>query len=166
MKVPSKALVGGALLLLLFSAVGKADGRQGGNNTVVWETIIGVIQAGNVVAGIPGGGEPWSTLGGHAFADLTNGVVAFDVRGLALAGGNTIGTTGGVPTVEGTLVCNPAAATPTIINTAAVTLDAQGNASFYGSVGSTAACSPTSVAFLIRITSNGHWVANGSVIAP
>jgi hypothetical protein len=65
------------------------------------------------------------------------------------------------------LVCNPAAALPTIIDTASVPLDAQGNASFYGSVSPmTASCSASAVAFLIRVTANGHWIANGAVQVP
>lgn len=164
MKPILKAVVAGASLLTMFAAA-EAD-AQNADNTVHWETIIGVIQASNMVGGIPGGGEPWSTLGGNAFVDLTNGMIVFNVRGLVLAGGNAIGTTGGIPSVEGTLVCNPSSSSPNIINTSSVALDAQGDASFSGGVGGTSACSPASVAFLIRIPSNGHWIANGSVISP
>ena len=173
MKTLVKAIIGGALLLTVPGAAGWADGGGDGKNSVRWETIIGTFFIGsipgtsaNTVAGITGGGEPWSTLGGQAYVNLLNSVVAFKVKGLVLAGGNSIGTPATVTSVKGTLVCNPAATSPTIIDTPFVTLDAQGNASFYGSVSPlTAGCSPTDVAFLIR-ASNNHWLANGAVRVP
>lgn len=167
MRMFGKAVIGGALLLTMVAPASWADGGGGAKNTVSWETIIGIIQAGNPVGGIPGGGQPWSTLGGHAYVDLANSVVAFKVKGLVLAGGNTIGTPGAITMVKGTLVCNPAAASPTIIDTSSVLLDAQGNASFYGSVSPmTAGCSTSAVAFLIRVSANDHWIANGAVQVP
>ena len=178
MKTLGKAVIGGALLLSMFAPAGWADGGGGGGkNKVRWETIIGIIQAGNVVGdttappGIAGGGQPWSTLGGKAYVDLLHSVVAFEVKGLVLAGGNSIGTPGAITMVKGTLVCNPATTSPTIIDTSPVPLDGQGNASFYGSVsGMTAGCNASAVAFLIRISSttpaNGRWIANGAVQVP
>jgi len=176
MKTIICGVLGGALLLTMFAPGSRADG-YGDKNSVRWETIIGIIQAGNVVGGnttvsppipgISGGGQPWSTLGGQAYVNLTNSVVTFEVKGLVLAGGNSIGTPATITQVEGTLVCNPGATTQAIINTPPVTLDAHGNASFNGSFSSsTDACSPTDVAFLITIPSNGHWIANGAVAAP
>lgn len=174
MKTLVKAIIGGALLLTMPGAAGWADGGGDGKNSVRWETIIGTFFIGaipgtsaNTVGGILGGGEPWSTLGGNASVDLLNSVVAFKVKGLVLAGGNTIGTPGTLTAVKGTLVCNPAATSPTIIDTPSVPLDAQGNASFYGSVsGMTAGCSASAVAFLIRVPANNHWIANGAVRVP
>jgi hypothetical protein len=89
----------------------------------------------------------------------------FEVRGLVLAGGNTIGTTDGVTTVEGTLVCG-LTGTPTAISTPPVTLSALGDAEFSGTFsGSTAPCTPSSgIAFLVTVPANGHWIANGSVL--
>ncbi|HET7826206.1 MAG TPA: hypothetical protein VFK90_12800, partial [Anaeromyxobacter sp.] len=78
-----------AAFLVLGAGRARAD-----DATVKWQTIIGIMQAGNVVAGIPGGGQPWSTLGGNATVNLSNGRVNFRVDGLVLAGGNTIGTPG------------------------------------------------------------------------
>jgi hypothetical protein len=154
----------GALLLAAIlpeHAVG--DAKSGG---VHWRTIIGIEQAGNIVGGITGGAQPWSTLGGQANVDLVNNKVEFDVRGLVLAGGNSIGTPDGVTQVEGTLVCAPSG-TPKIINTPPVTLSPKGNAEFSGSFTSSAAgCSPTDVAFLIRILASGLWIANGAVRVP
>jgi hypothetical protein len=170
MRMLVKAVIGGALLLTMFAPASRADGTSS-KNTVSWETIIGIIQPANMVAGITGGGQPWSTLGGKAYVDLLHSVVAFKVKGLVLAGGNTIGTPGAIAMVKGTLVCNPATASPTIIDTSSVPLDAQGNASFYGSVsGMTAGCNASAIAFLIRISSttpaNDHWIANGAVQVP
>src|ERR1700738_4014576 len=50
----------------------------------------------------PGGG-PWSTRGGAARADLASGNLEFEVRGLVLAGGNSIGTPDAILQVKGTL---------------------------------------------------------------
>jgi hypothetical protein len=150
----------GAVLLAALASPSRAD------NIVVWRTIIGVAQAGNVVGGITGGGQPWSTREGEVLVSLDSGFVEFEVRGLVLAGGNAIGTPGPVNQVKGTLVCGPGSASPTIIDTPLVPLDAQGNAEFSGSFSSsTAGCSPTDVAFLIR-TAGGGWIGNGSVRLP
>jgi hypothetical protein len=178
MKGLGKAVPGGALLLTMLARAGWADsGGDSSKNSVRWETIVGVIQAGNVVGGnsaasppipkITGDGQPWSTLEGRAYVDLSNSVMAFRVKRLVLAGGNSIGTPGTVTTVKGTLICNHSTASQTIIDTPSVTLDAQGNASFYGGVTSaTAGCSASAVAFLIRVPANNHWIANGAVQVP
>ena len=168
MKTISWGMIGAALLLVSLAPAGRADGGMGGNggNSVRWRTIIGIIQAGNVVGGIGGGGQPWSTQGGHAYVDLAQGVVDFEVRGLVLAGGNSIGTPAAITQVKGTLVCAPELATPTVVDTPLVTLSPQGNAEFDGSFSSsTAGCSATDVAFLVRISAN-RWIANGAVRVP
>jgi len=137
------------------------------DNTVRWETIIGIIQAGNVVAGVAGGGQPWSTLGGNASVNLTNGKVDFEVRGLVLAGGNAIGTPATITQVKGTLVCdtNGSAGGPVLVDTPLVTLSEEGDARFHGSVGALpAACTAEpDMAFLVRIGA-GRWIANGAVL--
>jgi hypothetical protein len=166
MKTISWGMIAAALLLVALAPAGRADGVNGGNS-VRWRTIIGIIQEGNIVGGIAGGGQPWSTQGGHAYVDLAQGVVDFEVRGLVLAGGNTIGTPGTITQVKGTLVCAPELATPTaVVDTPLVTLSPQGNAEFDGSFSSpTAGCSATDVAFLVRISAN-RWIANGAVRVP
>ena len=159
MKALGTAALGAALIIAIASP-SKAD------NIVVWRTIIGIEQAGNMVGGITGGGQPWSTREGEVLVQLDSGFVVFEVRGLVLAGGNTIGTPGAVTQVKGTLVCGPGSASPVVIDTPLVPLDPQGNADFSGSFSSsTAACSPTDVAFLIR-TAGGAWIGNGSVRLP
>jgi hypothetical protein len=157
-----KKFLGAAAGTLLLAASAPALAWTG---SVHWVTIIGIIDAGNVVDGITGGGAPWSTLGGEASVDLATGTVAFDVRGLVLAGGNTIGTTGGVTTIEGTLVCGLTGTPTAVVSTPPVMLSAEGNAEFSGPfTGSTAPCTAPNVAFLVTIPSNGHWIANGSVL--
>ena len=169
MRTISWGVIGAALLLVALSPAGRADDN---GNSVRWETIIGTFFIGatpgtsaNTVGGIVGGGQPWSTLGGHAYVDLSNGTVDFEVNGLVLAGGNNIGTTGGLSLVMGALVCSPASS-PKVFNTPTVTLSAQGNAEFHGSFGPLpAVCTPTNVAFLIT-TTTPHWLANGAVRVP
>jgi hypothetical protein len=150
----------GAVLLTAIASPSQAD------NIVVWRTINGIAQAGNVVGGITGGGQPWSTREGEVLVQLDSGSVVFEVRGLVLAGGNTIGTPGPVTQVKGTLVCGPGSASPAVIDTPLVPLSAQGNAEFDGSFSSsTAGCSAMDVAFLVR-TAGGAWIGNGSVRVP
>ena len=93
--------------------------------------------------------------------DLTTGALRFDVEGLVLAGGNSIGTPDNVTSVKGTLVCDTTAAVnSTLVDSSLVTLSALGNAKFKGSLGvRPAACSLPNIAFLIR-TSGGAWLAS------
>ena len=158
-----KALTTAGLTAILLTAIASPSQAQ---NIAVWRTIIGIAQANNMVGGINGGGEPWSTREGEVLVDLDTGLVVFEVRGLVLAGGNAIGTPGPVNQVKGTLVCGPGSASPTVIDTPLVPLSPQGNAQFDGSFSSsTGGCSPTDVAFLIR-TAGGAWIGNGSVKIP
>ncbi len=147
----------GALLLVATASPSRAT------DNVSWETIIGIAQASNVVGGITGGGQPWSTLGGTVSVNLSEGTVEFAVRGLVLAGGNSIGTPGAVTSVTGTLVCGLTSTSPTVIDTPAVPLSPLGDAVFNGSFNSsTVGCIGTQQAFLIRAVS-GAWIANGAV---
>jgi hypothetical protein len=65
----------GVVLLAAFSSPSRAD------NIVVWRTINGVAQAGNVVGGIAGGGQPWSTREGEVLVELDSGFVVFEGHG-------------------------------------------------------------------------------------
>ena len=52
MKTISWGAIGAALLFVVLSTASRADGSGNGNsNSVRWETIIGIIQAGNIVGG-------------------------------------------------------------------------------------------------------------------
>jgi hypothetical protein len=152
----------GALLVTALASPAAAD-----SSSVRWKTIIGIIQAGNVIGtgatAITGGGQPWSTLGGEARVDLASGQIEFEVRGLVLAGGGSIGTPDAINQVKGTLLCNAGAANQLPIDTPLVTLSAQGDAEFEGNVGPIpTACTPSNTAFLVRIAAN-RWIANGAV---
>ena len=153
----SATMVAGALLMSAIASPAAAD-------TVRWRTIIGVAQAGNLVGNIGGGGQPWSTLGGRAKVDLAKSRVDFEVDGLVLAGGNTIGNPGAVNQVMGTVVCDAGTAAQQVRDTPTVTLSPQGDAEFSGTtitpIPST--CNSSNVVFLVRIPA-GRWIANGAV---
>jgi hypothetical protein len=132
--------------------------------------------------GAVGGGAPWTTTSGHAEVDLKTGSIDFRVKGLVLAvGGNAtaklsgldIGTPAGVTQVKGTLVCNVSGAVnagnSVLVDTGAVPLSAQGNASFSGMVGPLPSeCGTSDIAFLIRIVQPvafaNLWIAAGGVL--
>jgi hypothetical protein len=165
------AAMAGALLMSAIVSPAAAD-------TVRWRTIIGIEDAGNLLAavgnntvsnnnavgGIPGGGQAWSTLGGRARVDLATSQVSFEVEGLVLAGGNTIGTPGAINQVKGTIVCDAGAPTQHVIDTPLVTLNPQGDAEFSGAtiLPIPSSCNSTNVVFLVRIAA-GRWIANGAV---
>src|SRR5213593_262726 len=80
---------------------------------VEFEGGIGVIPAANVttanvVRGVSPGGAPWVIRRFEAKVK-ENGDIRAEGRGLVLAGTNTIGTSGGVPTVLATLICQDGA---------------------------------------------------------
>ncbi len=151
------AAMAGALLMAATASPAAAD-------TVRWRTIIGIEDAGNIVGNIGGGGQPWSTLGGRARVDLATGQVSFEVEGLVLAGGSTIGTPGAINQVKGTIVCDAGLATQQVIDTPLVTLSPQGDAEFSGAAISPfpSSCNASNVVFLVRIAAN-RWIANGAV---
>ncbi|MGA8595266.1 MAG: hypothetical protein WB676_11040 [Bryobacteraceae bacterium] len=132
-----------------------------------WRQIVGVITApgiSNPVAGIASGGLPWRASAGRATVNLTTGEIAFFVEGLVLVGGNSSGTPDGVTSVKGTLVCNAGSTTAqAIIDTAAVPLDAEGNAEFRGNLASVPPSSCSNPLFLIRVSPANVWIATGAV---
>lgn len=163
MKARLCATVVAALTLTGLSTAALAD-----SGTVSWKRIIGITDANNVVFDIAGGGQPWSTFGGEALVNLSTGHVEFEVRGLVLAGGSTIGTRGGVSQVKGTIACGAGAANQQ--DTALVPLSAQGEAEFDGSISIPATCTASNIVFLIRIpptaSAASRWIANGAVRSP
>jgi hypothetical protein len=145
-----------AFLTLSIASPAKAESTK-------WQTIVGIVQAANVVGNINGGGQPWTTLGGRARVDLAKAQLDFDVQGLVLAGGATIGTPGAINQVKGTLVCGAGTATQVILDTPLVPLSPQGDADFSGSIGLIpSTCNATNVVFLVRINGD-RWIANGAV---
>ena len=159
--------------LVLVAAVAAQNASADPGDTLRWQSVIGIAQGNNVVGsgtgaatGAPG---PWSALDGHVNVDLGNGEINFVVRGLVLAGGNSIGTPGAVAQVKGTLVCDTDSSASglnsVLVDTPLVDLDDQGDARFNGNVGSlpTVCVSEPDVAFLIR-TGSGRWIGNGTVL--
>jgi len=137
-----------------------------------WQSVIGIIQASNVVGtgtgAVTGAPGPWSAQGGHVVVDLARGKVEFTVRGLVLAGGNSIGNTGAVDQVKGTLVCDTngsaSAGNSVLVDTPLVALDDDGDARFQGSMTIPAVCAAEpDIAFLIR-TASGRWIGNAAVL--
>jgi hypothetical protein len=158
--------------LAVGAALAGANAYASPDDKLQWRSIIGIIQGNSTVGsgtgiatGAPG---PWSALDGHASVSLRNGQVDFDVRGLVLAAGNSIGTPGTITQVKGTLVCdtdgNASGGNSVIVDTGLVELDDEGNARFHGQVALPVTCATEpDVAFLIR-TASGRWIANGIVL--
>ena len=165
------SLVSSALVLGA-AVVGSNAFAQGPDDNLQWRSVNGIIQGNSVVGsgtgamtGAPG---PWTTQDGHASVSLKTGQVDFDVRGLVFAAGNSIGTTGTVTQVKGTLVCDTdgsaSGGNSVFVDTPLVDLDDEGNARFHGQVSLPATCATApDVAFLIRLGA-GRWIANGAVL--
>jgi len=148
-----------AAIVAALAVTGYSTASFADSDSVSWKRIIGIIQANNVVSGINGGGQPWSTLGGEARVGLRTAHVEFEVRGLVLADGNTIGTPGAISQVKGIIVCGSGA----VVDTPLVPLNAQGDTEFDDIVPGLSGCTP--VTFLIRIAAD-RWIANGAVRSP
>lgn len=172
------------------------DGGQTGKDqgkTVQWERIIGAQQTGDLVGTGTGttpstappvvGGAPWETTDGQAQVNLKTGKLRFKVEGLVLAVGSApafklsgldIGTPAGVTQVKGTLVCDvdgSSTGSSVLVDTTPVSLSAQGDAQFNGTVALPAVCSSEpDIAFLIRIVQPAGfadvWIAVGAVRIP
>jgi hypothetical protein len=165
-----QALVGAVLGATLLPA---AHANADGGDTLRWQTIVGIVDAKNVVGSgtgaIAGGGQPWTTSGGRASVNLVTGEISFDVRGLVFAGGNTIGTPLPVRQVVGTLVCDTdgsaGGGNSVVVDTPVVPLDATGDAHFSGNVALPAVCiSEPDTAFLIRVPALKVWIGNGAIL--
>jgi len=152
-------------LMLCASAVFAFDNDD---SIVRWKSIVGVITipgVDNPVGGIHAGATPWTVRSGHASVNLVTGHTSFEVEGLSINGGNSTGTPGPISAVTGTLVCNAGATAQTVLDTAAVPLNAHGDANFSGQLRSIpATCS--NPLFLVRIASPagaaGRWIATGT----
>jgi hypothetical protein len=133
---------------------------------VRWERIAGVITAqgvSNPVGSVASGTTPWTTTRGAAAVDLSNGEAAFFVRGLVLDGGDTSGTPGPVKSVKGALVCSAGASDQEVLETAAVPLDARGNAEFQGRFEKDPPSTCSNPIFLVLNAAKNVWIAAGSV---
>ena len=157
-----------AMLCLLLGA--SVSFAQGNPNLVRWQNIAGVITSQNVdnpVSNhIHSGTFPWSVRKGFASVNLATGATLFQVQGLNINGAMFSGTPGPVPAVTGTLVCNPGTATEVALDTAAATLNAQGDTQFAGRIANVPATCGNPL-FLLRIAklapgANGLWIATGT----
>lgn len=167
-----KATIGAAVLAAALVSPLQATAGEGG--LLQWQTIVGIVQANNVVGSgsgaVIGGGQPWTTSGGHASVDLQSRQISFEVRGLVFAGGNTIGTPLPVTQVKGTLVCDTdgsaGGGNSVLVDTPSVPLDVDGDAQFNGTVAVLPAecLDNPDVAFLIRVPGLNRWIANGAVL--
>lgn len=168
----SNAAFTGAMLAIALVYAGPASADD--DALLVWQSIVGIVQANNVVGSgtgaVTGGGQPWTASGGRASVNLLTGQVEFEVRGLVFAGGNTIGTPLPITQVKGTIVCDTngsaGGGNSVLVDTSTVQLDGTGNARFSGSVGALpAVCvSEPDTAFLIRIPGLNRWIGNGAVL--
>ena len=131
--------IAAAIALSLAATAARADDDA----IVRWRNIVGVItekNVSNMVANIDSGTFAWSVRSGHARVDLMTGHAAFEVEGLSINGAQFSGTPGPITDVMGTLVCNAVDATQNtpgssnIANTASVSLNAQGDAEFSGTI--------------------------------
>ena len=164
----SKSLFVSAIALGATVAHAGTDGAD----SLRWQSVIGIIQGGNVVGsgtgamtGAPG---PWSAQGGHVAVDFKHSRIDFDVHGLVFAAGNSIGNTGTVGQIRGTLLCDTngsaTGGNSVFVDTPLVDLDDEGNAHFSGNVNLPMVCATEpDVAFLVRLGS-GRWIGNGVVL--
>lgn len=142
--------------VIMLTAVSMSWADSG--STVRWQKIIGKnLTPGTVVGGVQPVGFPWTTLDGEASVQLATGRIRFSVRGLVLSSSTNlavVGTIGVRRKVKGTLVCNGESdEVSALVDTPAVPLDPQGNASFAGEVAIPNDClvTPDKLAFLIRV---------------
>ena len=161
-----------ALCLLVFASTSFAQGYGGpykGNDSslVLWRSIVGVITAQGVdnpvSANIHSGTFAWSTRSGTASVSLATGAAFFEVEGLVINGTMFSGTPGPITSVTGTLVCNAGDPTHEVsLDTSEVPLDAQGNATFSGTIQNIPSGCGNPL-FLIRIANPagaaGRWIA-------
>lgn len=150
-----------------FASLVLCAGAFAQSDTIVrWRGMEGVITApgvDNPVGRIHSGAGPWTAQGGSVRIDLATGEGSFEVEGLVFNGGNASGTTGPVTTVIGSLVCNPgspAGTTEVAIDTPAANLSLNGDAEISFKINVPPVC--TNPVFLIRVPSNGRWIATAT----
>lgn len=169
----SLTFLSAALFTLLLGSSANAIPEQ----EVRWEGFVGNIRTGATGAVGSGtgmvnaAGRPWVATGGRARVNLMKGELRFEITGLVLADGNSVGTPGTNVQVRGTLVCDTDGSAglgnSVLVDTPLVPLTAQGDAEFKGNVGPLpAAClNETDIAILVRSV-GGSWFAAGIVRMP
>ncbi|HET7107419.1 MAG TPA: hypothetical protein VFI38_11465 [Candidatus Acidoferrum sp.] len=155
--------------LLLLPLCGAAVSAHHGEDVVRWKGIAGVITAqgvDNPVGDIDSGTFAWTARSGRASVNLVSGQTAFEVEGLVINGTVFSGTPGPVNSITGTLVCNPGQRDETVLDTPVVSLNAQGDARFFGQIGNIPVSCGNPL-FLLRIATPatgavGRWIATGT----
>jgi hypothetical protein len=149
------AVAAGALLMSVIAAPATAA------PLVSWRIIHGVVVAGDDVGGVFGDGNLWTNMSGSATVDMGSGTVQFNVVGLTVAQGKTIGTTddgglvGTVTSVHGAVGCTVGAVSASSF-TQPVPLSPQGDASSgILPISIPLQCTPSNVSFLITILVSG-----------
>src|SRR5262249_27074723 len=157
-----------AVLLLLTVSVATASAHHE-DNSVRWKGIAGVITAqgvDNPAGNIHSGTFAWTVRSGRASVNLATGATWFEVEGLVINGTVFSGTPGPIDSITGTLVCDAGQASQTVLDTTVVSLNAQGDARFFGRIaGIPASCG--NPLFLLRIAAPatgavGRWIATGT----
>jgi len=157
-----------ALFAVLCCAVG-AFAHNNDDAVVRWRSIVGVITALNVdnpVGDVDSGTFAWQVRSGRASVNLSTGATSFEVEGLTINGSVFSGTPGPIDAVTGTLVCNAGNRAETVIDTAAVPLNAHGDARFSGHIAGIPQFCGNPI-FLVRIATPatgavGRWIATGA----
>lgn len=172
-----------AVILTLLVGLSTVTAQAGDH--VKWDRIDGNVQTFDLVGlgtGQVTGAAPWATTRGKAKVNLETGQIKFKVKGLILTVGSVpgnpgdppffsglpIGTTAGVPSVIGTLVCDVNGSQSetmpgdgdgdsVLVDTMQTPLNAQGDAQVIDFVIIPDACTeePDDIAFLVRIAGTG-----------
>jgi len=178
-------LIALSVITTLVLPSGPIHAGQDDGNVVKWKQMVGfaispgsTIPGSTMIGGVQGSPFPWTVYDGNAWVHLNSGQVKFQVKGLVLASSTPLavaGTIGLATKVKGTLVCNGLSnVTSALVDTPAIPLDPQGNASYVGNVAVPTDCflTPDKLAFVIRVAEAGNpvlvdlWIAVGVVRTP
>ncbi len=146
-----------AFVMTLLLGPGVATTQAAKSHHGVWDEILSLLQPGIPRAEREHFGAPRPVKAGQAHVNMQNGEIRFSVTGLSLVGGPSGAEFGLLevdPRVKGTLVCNvTAGAGATLVDTPAVPLSEQGEATFVGQVALPMAClsAPHDLAFFVRV---------------
>ncbi len=115
----------------------------------------------NAVRGVKPGGQPWVIRKFEAEVK-DDGEIEAEGKGLVLAGGEGIGTRGGVTMVFATLFCGDPSNTPSAHSSGAVTLEPDGDFEIEDTLDNLPLPDPCdNPVLLIRVAGPGRWIAAG-----
>ena len=149
-----KRVLAAALFAALnYSVIATADDRLVRFDGGIAETPVSSLTAANIVKGISPGGQPWVIS--RLLADVrSDGRISVDGRGLLLAGGNGIGTNGGL-SVKALLFCGT-----TMLASEAVPLEANGDFRIDGTLDAVPP-QPCDTPTLLIVNTGNRWFAAG-----